>query len=71
MPLDVGVDLFGQDPRDDCQRGLVGESPALHEMGLEPGLFHGDGDRLAAAVNDHRAHAHRLHEHDVDQERTE
>ena len=68
VPLDVGVDLLGENPRHDRQRRLVGEPPALHEMGRQTGLFHRHGDRLAAAVNDHRAHADGLHEDHVDQQ---
>ena len=68
VPLDVGVDLLGQHPRDDLQRRFVGVAPSLHETGREPGLLHRHGDRLAAAVDDHRTHAHRLHEDDVDQQ---
>ena len=32
VPLDIGVDLLGQNPRDDRQRGLVGKAPALDEV---------------------------------------
>ena len=32
VPLDVGVDLLGQNPGDDRQRRLVGEAPSLDEM---------------------------------------
>ena len=71
VPLDVGVDLLGQHPRDDRQRGLVGEPPALHEVRRQPGLLHRHGDRLASAVDDDRAHSHRLHEDHVDQQGAE
>ncbi len=71
VPLDVGVDLFGQHPCDDRQRGLVGEAPALDEVRGQPGLFHRHGDRLASAVDDDRPHTHRLHEDHVDQQGAE
>ena len=71
VPLDIGVDLLGQHPRDDRQRGLVGEAPALYEVRGQPGLFHRHGDRLASAVHDDRPHTDRLHEDHVDQQGAE
>ena len=71
VPDDVGVDLLGQHPGDDLERGVVGVAPALDEPGLEAGLLHRHGDRLAAAVDDHRPHADGLHEDDVDQQGAE
>ena len=68
VPLDVGVDLLGQHPRDDLERGVVGVPPALDPVRGQSGLLHRHGDRLAPAVNDHRAHPHGLHEDDVDQQ---
>ena len=59
---DPFVDLVDQHVLGDRQRALVGISPALHELCFEPGLFHGLRDRLAPAVHDDRADAHRRHD---------
>ena len=62
---DAGVDLLEQDADDDRQRGVVGVAAALDLARLQTGRGHGAVDRLAAAVDQDRAHADRLHEDDV------
>ena len=62
---DAGVDLVEQDADDDGERGVVGVAAALDLARLEAGGGHGPVDRLAAAVDEDRPQADRLHEDDV------
>ena len=48
----VRIDFARQNVIHDLHGGLVGDPLALDEIRLQPGLFHGTGDGLAAAVND-------------------
>src|SRR5438128_1621866 len=59
------VDFARQDLFDHVHRRLVGQAQALDKAGLQPGGIHRAGDRLAAAVDDHRVDANGFQENDV------
>ena len=62
---DLAVHLADQHHAGDVERLGVGDPQAVAELGLlaEPG--HQLADLRAAAVDDHRQHADRAHQHDV------
>ena len=62
---DEAVDVAAENVLGDGEGAFVGVAPALDELGLQAGFFHGIGDRLAAAVDDDGAHSDGLHEDDV------
>ena len=68
---EVVVEFGGKHLLDDVERGLIGVATALYESRLDAHLIHRTADRLAAAMNDHHAHAERRHEDDVEQEMAE
>jgi hypothetical protein len=62
------VELRGEHPLNDLQRGLVGVAATLDKPRLDACLVHRPADRLAAAVDNHHPHPERRHEDDVEQQ---
>ena len=62
---DVAVDLAHQDHADQVDGVGVGDPEAVLELGLLAHPLHQRADLGSAAVDDHRQHAHRAHQHDV------
>ena len=65
---DPFVGFVGQHLLDDVARGVIGIAASLDEARLQPGRVHGPADGRSAAMNHHRTHADRFHEHDVEQQ---
>ena len=64
---DDGIDLVIEHVLDDADRLLIGHAQAIDEARLQPGLAHPLGDRLAAAVDQHRVDADGFEEDDIAQ----
>ena len=62
---DALVDAARQDHLDDLDRGLVGDALAALEAAFDLQAPEQIVDHRAAAVDDHRVHAHLLHQDDV------
>ena len=61
----LGVDFPRQDLVHHFDGRRVGDALSLDEVGLQACDFHGSGDGLASAVDDHRVNLHCLQKHDV------
>src|SRR5690606_7228213 len=61
------ADVLGENSCDDVERRVIGVPSPLDKSRFDARLLHGAADGLAAAVNQNRPHADRLHEHDVSQ----